>query len=226
MAKIQENINWGHWNFSAKMHQAIQDIPDLGINPIQYIFDTLKLRHDTGELWLEFGVFSGSTIKYISKFTNKTVYGFDSFEGLPEDWREHFPKGSFGTNGEFPIVSNNVELIKGWIEDTLPSFIAQIEKPKVSFIHIDVDLYSATKCILDNLKDYIIPGCIILFDELVNFPEFDKDKSELRAWTEFISENSVDYEWVGMNGSLGMYGYDSRDMNHENVALRILSINN
>jgi hypothetical protein len=44
--------------------------------------------------WFEFGVHSGSTINTLSSFCEK-IYGFDSFEGLPEDWnpkillREH-----------------------------------------------------------------------------------------------------------------------------------------
>jgi hypothetical protein len=37
----------------------------------------LKLRHKPNTLWLEFGVASGRTINYISKFTHHEVYGFD-----------------------------------------------------------------------------------------------------------------------------------------------------
>ena len=80
---------------------------------------------------------------------------------------------------------------------------------------MDADLYSSTKCIFDNLKD-----CIIVFDELVNYPGFDGDTGELKAFYEFITENKVDYEWIGMNGTpTGMSGYY-----HENVALIIHSI--
>src|SRR5437868_900632 len=36
---------------------------------------------------VEFGVFKGGTIRYIAaKDPNRTVHGFDSFEGLPEAW--------------------------------------------------------------------------------------------------------------------------------------------
>ena len=69
--------------------------------------------------------------------------------------------------------------------------------------------------------DYIDIDCIIVFDELVNYPGFDGDKGELKAFYEFITENKVDYEWIGMNGTpTGMSGYY-----HENVALIIHSIN-
>ena len=83
----------------------------------------MKLQKKPNTLWLEFGVASGHTINYISKFTNDTVYGFDSFEGLPEKWRDGFDKGAFTRNGEFPNVNTNVQLIKGWFNETLPNFI-------------------------------------------------------------------------------------------------------
>ena len=55
----------------------------------------MKLQHKPNTLWLEFGVASGISINYISRFTNDKVYGFDSFEGLPEKWRDGFNKGAF-----------------------------------------------------------------------------------------------------------------------------------
>ena len=47
----------------------------------------MKLLHKHDTLWLEFGVFQGRTINYISSFTNDKVYGFDCFNCLPEKWR-------------------------------------------------------------------------------------------------------------------------------------------
>lgn len=204
------------------MIDIIQTIPNLNIYPLTYIFEKIKLQHKPNTLWLEFGVASGNTINYISKFTQNKVYGFDSFEGNPEKWRDGYDKGSCNRNGILPKVNNNVELFKGWFEDTLPIFIkSYVHNKKVSFIHIDVDLYSSTKCILNNLKDYIDEECIIIFDELVNYPGFDGDTGELKAFYEFISENDVKYDWIGMNGiPVGMNGYC-----HENVALVIHSIN-
>jgi len=202
------------------MLSIIKNIPNVNTYPLTYVFEHMKLEHKPNTLWLEFGVYSGNTINYISKFTNEKVYGFDSFEGLPETWRDGFDKGFFSTNGILPMVNNNVELIKGWFNETLLGFI-QAQNKKVSFIHMDADLYSSTKYIFDVLKDYIDDDCIIVFDELVNYPGFDGDTGELKAFYEFITENKVDYEWIGMNGTpTGMCGYY-----HENVALIIHSIN-
>lgn len=154
------------------MLSIIQNIPNVNTYPLKYVFVNLNLQHNPNTLWLEFGVASGKTINYISKFTNDKVYGFDSFEGLPEKWRDGFEKGAFNRNGNLPKVNKNVELIKGWFDDTIPNFIKNQNK-KVSFIHMDADLYSSTKCIFNNLKDYIDKECIIVFDELVNYPGFD-----------------------------------------------------
>ena len=201
------------------MLSIIQNIPNVNVYPLKYVFEHMRLSHKPNTLWLEFGVATGSTINYISRFTNDKVYGFDSFEGLPEKWRDGYDKGTFSRNGNLPRVNDNVELIKGWFNETLANFI-QTQDKKVSFIHIDADLYSSAKYILDTLKEHMDTDCIIIFDELVNYPGFDGDTGELKAFYEFITENEVDYEWIGMNGRpTGMLGYY-----HENVAVIIHSI--
>jgi hypothetical protein len=203
------------------MLRIIENIPNVGTWPLTHVFERMGLKQKPDTLWLEFGVASGNTINYISRFTEGTVYGFDSFEGLPEKWRDGFEKGAFNRDGFFPEVSANVSLIKGWFNESLPGFLTAHEGKKVSFIHIDCDLYSSTKYILDALKDRMDTDCVIVFDELVNYPGFDGDTGELKAFYEFINENKVDYEWIGMDGvPTGMLGYS-----HENVALVIHSIN-
>jgi hypothetical protein len=73
-------------------------------------------------LFIEFGVYSGKTINFISSKIDNTIYGFDSFEGLPEDWRDGYEKGHFKME-KLPEVRENVKLIKGWFDETLPQFI-------------------------------------------------------------------------------------------------------
>ena len=121
------------------MLSIIQNIPNIHTYPLTYVFENLKLQHKPDTLWLEFGVAGGKSINYISKFTDDTVYGFDSFEGLPEKWRDGFDRGAFNRHGNVPHVNDNVELIKGWFDETLPNFIKNHHNKKVSFIHIDAD---------------------------------------------------------------------------------------
>lgn len=203
------------------MINIIENIPDVKVYPLKYVFENLNYKQKENTLWLEFGVASGKTINYISKFANDKVYGFDSFVGLPEKWRDGYDKGTFSTNGILPETNDNVFLIKGLFNEVLVDFL-KTENKKISFIHIDCDLYSSTKYVLDNCKEYIDEGCIIIFDELVNYKGYDGDNGELKAFYEFINENDVNYEWIGMNGHpKNMIGYE-----HQNVALKINSINN
>lgn len=145
---------------------------------------------------LEFGVYTGGTIRFIAKKIRPAlVHGFDSFEGLPEDWLG-FTLGAkaFDVAGRLPKVPANVRLHKGWFNETLPVWLKENPGP-VAFMHVDCDLYSSTKTILDLLKDRIQPGTIILFDEYFNYPNWQKH--EFKAFREYVSDNHVEYEYLG-----------------------------
>ena len=54
---------------------------------------------------LEIGVYKGGTINYIArKIANFIIYGFDSFQGLPEYWRKGSKKGKFNCFKKVPKV--------------------------------------------------------------------------------------------------------------------------
>jgi predicted O-methyltransferase YrrM len=140
----------------------------------------------------EFGVFSGSTLKTIAAARDgRDVYGFDSFEGLPEDWRTNIPAGAFRAE-EVPEV-DGATIVAGWFSDTLPGFLARHAGP-VAFLHLDADLYSSTKTVLDQIGDRLRPGSVVLFDEYFNYPGWERH--EHRAWREFVAERSVDFEYL------------------------------
>lgn len=159
-------------------------------------------------LYCEFGVFSGSTINFIAARTDSTVHGFDSFEGLPENWRDGFPAGTFEMNG-LPRVADNVELHKGWFSDSLPVFAKNHPGP-AAFLHFDADLYSSTKDIFDSLGDRIVPGTVMVFDEFFAYPGW-RD-GEFKAFMEFVEEYQVEFEYLTYN------------RHHEQVALKIVSV--
>lgn len=116
---------------------------------------------------LEFGVHVGKSVKILAEYLkNEYIYGFDSFEGLPEEWyfgKDKHPQGTFALS-TLPKVPENVILIEGWFEESLPIWL-ETHSDKVSFVHIDSDLYSSAKTVLSNLNSRIVPGTIILFDE-------------------------------------------------------------
>jgi Macrocin-O-methyltransferase (TylF) len=143
-------------------------------------------------LRLEFGVASGSTINRISGNHKGIVHGFDGFEGLPETWRPGFEKGAFAV-AELPKVNNNVNLVVGWFDKTLPGFLAE-NKGNVALLHVDCDLYSSTKTIFRELKDRIVSGTIIIFDEYFNYPSWEV--GEFKAFAEFVAEKNVSYRYI------------------------------
>jgi hypothetical protein len=117
----------------------------------------------------EFGVATGKTINHIaSLLPQMTIYGFDSFEGLPERWQAHYPKGSFKME-QLPKVRANVRLKKGWFSETLPDFLQEHAGAGL-FLHIDCDLYSSTVEVFEHLEPRISAGTIIVFDEYFNYP--------------------------------------------------------
>lgn len=144
---------------------------------------------------LEFGVYSGNTINKIAECAgaDTVVYGFDSFEGLPEDWRSDFKKGAFAREG-LPKVSGNVVLKKGWFEDTIPIFVSEEKPEDINFIHIDCDLYSSTKTIFEGLSDYFSDTVVIVFDEYFNYPGWEFH--EFKAFQEFIEGSDYEYEYL------------------------------
>lgn len=184
----------------------IQEIPNINKYCLEYVLQDLKIKNNDDNLWLEFGVATGNSINYISQFTSNNIYGFDSFEGLPEDWiddNNHIlaNKGVFSLNGNIPKVNNNVILIKGLFQDTLDNFLDIHKNKKISFVHIDCDLYSSTKFVLEKIYPFLDKNCIIVFDELVNIKN---DTNELRALNEFIDKYNISYKWIGMLGHPNM----------------------
>lgn len=144
-------------------------------------------------LWLEFGVCSGRTINLISSCTENKVYGFDSFYGLPENWGNHQNKSTYSREGNLPQVNSNVELVVGLFEYTLENFLKDHSEP-VAYLHLDADLYSSTKYVLDKLEKRILSGTVISFDEIYNYSEY-RDH-EIKAWVEFCEETKKSCEWV------------------------------
>ncbi|WP_197517024.1 MULTISPECIES: class I SAM-dependent methyltransferase [unclassified Mycobacterium] len=154
------------------------------------------LRHAVGlaktdGLFLEFGVATGRTISVIANSHTGPVYGFDSFEGLPESWYGQYQRGAFARD-DLPPVPANVTLVKGWFSDTLPRFLAEHPEP-VSFAHIDSDLYSSAAFVLAQLGDRIRSGAVLLFDEYFNYPGWQLH--EHKAFTEFVEGRQLQFRY-------------------------------
>jgi len=141
---------------------------------------------------LEFGVYRGRTLKVIADARkHNQVFGFDSFQGLPEDWRSNAPAGTFAT--EQPPDVAGAELVVGWFNDTLADFLATHPGP-VAFLHLDADLYSSTVTVLEHVGPRLRPGSVIVFDEYFNYSGWEQH--EHRAWQEFMTKTGIECRYV------------------------------
>ncbi|MDP5182780.1 class I SAM-dependent methyltransferase [Blastococcus sp. BMG 814] len=145
-----------------------------------------------GGMALEFGVFEGRSLEVVAAGRGRReVYGFDSFEGLPEDYRPHVRTGAFAV-GSLPDVEG-AELVVGWFGETLPGFLATHPGP-VDFVHVDGDLYSSAVTVLDLVGPRLTAGSVLVFDEFFNFPGWEAH--EFRAWQEWLARTGARAEYV------------------------------
>lgn len=157
------------------------------------------MSHRAQGLLLEFGVFKGDSINRMAKMApSQEVYGFDSFEGLPEDWPGSWAtKGTFDLKAKLPKVRSNVKLVKGWFDQTLPEFLKNHGEP-IGLLHVDCDLYSSAKFVLDTLQNRIQPGTVIVFDEFFGYPFFQDH--EFRAFFELVKECEIRFRYLAYAG--------------------------
>jgi len=164
------------WNYS------LQQIPEL---------------QTSSEIILEFGVYKGHSINYFAqKKPNSKVFGFDSFEGLEEDWYgSELPKGFFNLFGKLPRVENNVQLYKGWFDQTLPTFITDtLGNKNIHLLHIDCDTYKPTFFVINSLLGNLTRGSIIIFDEYIGYPGWELH--EFKAFKEIVNLNKIKYRYI------------------------------
>lgn len=145
-----------NWDYSrrGKLYEAICGQENIDQQAIDY---------------LEFGVSSGASFKYwLTKNKNpeSKFFGFDTFEGLPENFGP-FGKGSMANSIEsLGITDTRVTFYKGLFQDTLVPFLEIFPNQKRKLIHLDADIFSATLFVLSQLHRFLKKGDIIMFDEL------------------------------------------------------------
>jgi tetratricopeptide (TPR) repeat protein len=148
----------------------------------------------TPGLVLEFGVRRGTSITALGHAAGQEVHGFDSFEGLPEDWGSN-RAGVLTTGAALPAVPANVTLHSGWFEQTLPAFLAAHPGP-VRFANIDSDLYSSARTVLTALAGRIGPGTVLVFDEFVGNRTWRDD--EYRAFHEYAAASGIAWRIIAV----------------------------
>jgi len=161
---------------------------------------------------LEFGVYNAVTISCLATARPDLQFeGFDSFEGLPSDWdmgSKQVRADAFDRKGVLPEVPENVKLWKGWFSETIMDWYKTTEEnpeKKISFLHVDCDVYSSTKTVLDDLNKLIVPGTIIRFDELSCWRYVFNEASPTGPSNRVSYTTWQEHEWKAMNEWLEVY---------------------
>lgn len=157
------------------------------------LFDCIIEKSEKTRPFYEFGVWRGEAFRHLIK-TFKKGYGFDTFEGIPEDWHDK-KVGSYSSDGNIPTIAGG-EFIVGKFEDTLATFFSE-PRPMASVINFDADLYSSTILALNFSKPVIDNHTILIFDEFIINRNWEQD--EYKALNEFCSNNNYTYEVIAIS---------------------------
>ena len=185
-------------------------------------------RQDSDELLLDLGVWLGWSTRLISDASGRQVYGFDTFEGLVEDWQIDdqivIKQGTFSLSeplaqrfmrdtgvslhdGLPAALGRKVQFIRGSTYETLAPFLAERPAAPIRLFHMDLDTYESCLHALETCKDRFVEGSILVFDEYL------VTNGEMRAFFEF--QNQYGLEW-----RYRAWGLEIFEMNLEMVAAR------
>jgi hypothetical protein len=185
-------------------------------------------RQDSDELLLDLGVWLGWSTRLLSDASGRMVYGFDTFEGLVEDWQIDdqilIKQGTFSLSeplaqrfirdtgvslhGGLPAkLGRRVEFIRGSTYETLAPFLAERPGAPISLFHMDLDTYESCLHALETCKDRFIEGSILVFDEYL------VTNGEMRAFFEFQSKYELEWRYRA-------WGLEIFEMNLEMVTVR------
>ena len=178
-----------------------------------YVLAELAEKNKIDGAFVECGVWKGgcsAVMAFVAEKakSNRKVWLFDSFEGLPEptkedgnmakDYANNKAGGKLKTINEcvssledvkevfFKILKinpQNIVIKKGWFQNTLP--VAKNEIGPISILRLDGDWYDSTKCCLDNLYDNVIISGYIIIDDYGHW------EGTRRALDEFLKERKI-----------------------------------
>ena len=159
---------------------------------MDHVYDVLKkYKNIDGKFSiLEFGVAEGLSFakhlyatKYMGMQDKVMVYGFDTFEGMPDvsdnrnkdlvgnnDWISGQFKGNYEEiNSYCKSKYNNFQLFKGLFDNSItPEVLEKLKIFQPILIWIDCDFYTSAKSVFERILPIIPNGCVVYFDELNN----------------------------------------------------------
>jgi hypothetical protein len=209
------------------MENLIKDLIDNRITMItqerfdcitKYSDDISKLEGDV----VECGVWAGGMSIFLSKlFPTKNIWVCDSYEGCqnPTEGKYSYP-GESHSLGMYTVSleevkanfakydsldENRVFFLKGWVRDTLQPEVCPIKN--ISLLRIDVDSYSATLEVLDYLYDKVVPGGMIIFDDISGIESASAIRDFIRRGNDLTIKHPVTHNIEDVINSTGTHHY-------------------
>jgi O-methyltransferase len=134
--------------------------------------------------------------------SDRRIWLFDSFEGMPEATKEDIGENvkwlsgnlmsgrlaPVGTNvasidevrnlffNKLRLDESNVMIVKGWFQNTIPEYQSRIGP--IAILRIDGDWYESTKVCIENLYDNVVDGGYVIIDDYGFFPGCKKAVDE------------------------------------------------
>jgi hypothetical protein len=218
--------------YRAFIGSTLEDIRRCRIRGHTLLWEASRLatpsRRDSDELLLDLGVWLGWSTRLMSDASGRQVYGFDTFEGLVEDWQIDdqalIKRGTFSLSeplaqrsmqdtgvtlhdGVPAALGRKVQFIKGSTYETLSPFLTDRPGAPITLFHMDLDTYESCLHALETCKDRFIEGSILVFDEYL------VTNAEMRAFFEFQSKYELEWRYRA-------WGLEIMEMNLEMVVSR------
>lgn len=151
---------------------------------------------------IECGVCNGGTAAVLARTASKssmerTVWLFDSFQGMPETTthdgeaaRSHIGKEVGDPTRVREVLRrvgtdmDRVQIVPGWFQDTF----ASVSIPQVSLLNIDADWYESVRLCLETFYERVVTGGFISFDDYGHWPGCR------RAVDEFFQTRKLPYK--------------------------------
>ncbi len=208
------------------IRQTMADLRQKKIRGHTLLWEASRLRSDG--LLLDLGVWIGWSTRLLAEKSGRRVYGFDTFEGIVEDWQvddgnlvkagalsisEPWAQrliedtGVTIENGIPSALGRDVEFIKGSTYDTLAPFLDTHPGP-IRLFHMDLDTYESCLHALETCKQRFEIGSVLVFDEYL------VTNGEMRAFYEF-------QEKYGFGFRYRAWGLEIMEMNAAMVQNRV-----
>jgi len=186
---------------------------------LENVYNQCKRFNDTNYSFVECGVAKGGCLAMM-KFAsgNNKVFGFDSFEGMPNitkedlgDYNKSDPifwigklnesgNNVYNTFNSLNLNMKNVTLVKGYFKDTLQVQENIDNIGEIAVLRLDGDWYESTKICLEKLYDNVINGGVIIIDDYGHFLGAKTATDEFRKKHGIISPliqtDCTEYYWI------------------------------